>query len=182
MTGLSQRVVVLLRGINVGGRHSVPMAELRRLFAEELGCTRVETYIQSGNVVCTTGAAMSEGGIAEALEGRFGFAVPVVLRSAAEFAAVVAAKPLAAGVAEVDALHVVFLQEPLSGSVLQTLAAKCVGEERIIAWERALFVCLPHGVGRSKLALALTAPSMPGSTTMRNWKTVLQLERMLQGA
>jgi uncharacterized protein (DUF1697 family) len=182
MTGLSQRFVVLLRGINVGGRHCVSMAELRLLFAEELGCTRVETYIQSGNVVCATGSALSEGVIAEALGRRFGFAVPVVLRRAAAFVAAVAANPFAGGNAEVGALHVVFLQEPHAGAVLQTLAAKCVGDERMVTCGRELFVWLPHGVGRSKLALALTAPSMPGSSTMRNWKTVLQLEAMLLGA
>ena len=42
--------VVLLRGINVGGKNKLPMTELARLFAE-LGCGAVTTYIQSGNVL-----------------------------------------------------------------------------------------------------------------------------------
>ena len=42
--------VVLLRGINVGGKNKIPMTGLKS-FLEELGCTEVVTYIQSGNVI-----------------------------------------------------------------------------------------------------------------------------------
>ena len=55
------RIVALLRAVNVGGR-KLPMAELRALCGE-LGWTEVETYIQSGNLVCST-----RHGKAEALE------------------------------------------------------------------------------------------------------------------
>ena len=40
----------LLRGINVGGKHKVPMAALAEVFTAA-GCADVQTYIQSGNVV-----------------------------------------------------------------------------------------------------------------------------------
>ena len=42
--------VILLRGINVGGKNKVPMAQLRQCF-EELGFSGVTTYIASGNVI-----------------------------------------------------------------------------------------------------------------------------------
>ena len=42
--------LILLRGINVGGKNKIPMAEFK-LFLEEQGCTNVTTYIQSGNVI-----------------------------------------------------------------------------------------------------------------------------------
>ena len=44
------KFVALLRGINVGGKNKVPMAELKTCF-EELGCKNVQTYIASGNVI-----------------------------------------------------------------------------------------------------------------------------------
>src|SRR4051812_37218051 len=50
--------VALLRGINVGGKHSLPMVDLARMF-EDAGCTRVRTYIQSGNVVFAASAALA---------------------------------------------------------------------------------------------------------------------------
>ena len=46
--------VALLRGINVGGRNKLPMADLAAMFREE-GCDDVRTYIQSGNVVFRAG-------------------------------------------------------------------------------------------------------------------------------
>ena len=49
-TGKTARHIALLRGINVGGRNSLPMARLVSIF-ETIGCQGVRTYIQSGNVV-----------------------------------------------------------------------------------------------------------------------------------
>ena len=46
-------LVVLLRAINVGGRNKIPMADLRELLAE-LEFANIATYIQSGNVVCSS--------------------------------------------------------------------------------------------------------------------------------
>jgi uncharacterized protein (DUF1697 family) len=173
------RVAVLLRGINVGGRHPVPMAALRECFAG-LGCRDVATYIQSGNLVCTAPRALTEAAISIALAERLGFAIPVALRGQQEFIAAVSGNPFIQNAAnDAGNLHVVFLEQPLSAEVLAGLAAKCAGEERLVALGRELFLDLPHGVGRSKLALACTAAGMPGNPSMRNWKTVLQLAQML---
>ena len=80
--------VALLRGINVGGNKKVPMAELRAL-GEKLGWRQVATYIQSGNVVFAGGggAAAAERALEQAIEKRFGFPVPVVVRTAAQWRA-----------------------------------------------------------------------------------------------
>lgn len=79
MAGLS-RHVALLRAVNVGSARKVPMAELRATF-EGLGARDVRTYIQSGNVVYT--GALDADAVRAALSARFGFDIPVVLRSAA---------------------------------------------------------------------------------------------------
>jgi uncharacterized protein (DUF1697 family) len=82
--------VALLRGINVGGTNKVDMATLRSAF-EAAGFTDVVTYLNTGNVVFGGKASVQrlEAVIAEAV----GFAVPVLLRSGAEVAAVVEAIP-----------------------------------------------------------------------------------------
>ena len=80
------RHVALLRGINVGGKHKLPMKDLGTLFVEA-GCGGVRTYIQSGNVVFTAGAELARSipaSIAAAIARRFGFNVPVVTRTAEE--------------------------------------------------------------------------------------------------
>ena len=87
--------VALLRGINVGGKALVGMAELRRVF-EELGLSGVRTYINSGNVIFTGGdrdRARLRRRIERALADRVGLETTVVLRDTAELAAVVDALP-----------------------------------------------------------------------------------------
>ncbi len=184
MLDLGERVLVLLRGINVGGHRSVPMPKLRALFAE-FGCTEIATYIQSGNLVCTAPAASTfhPGAIAQSLAARFGFAVPVTLRTLTELDALIAANPFAA--APPETVHAVFFADPIAPSLLTALEAKRSGEEQLAPHRpgggeaRELFLSLPHGSGRSKLALAAVAPSVPGNPTARNWNTVLQLRTML---
>ena len=175
------RTLVLLRGLNVGGRHCVPMAELRALFERELACSDVATYIQSGNLVCCAPApGLNAASAAAAIAAHFGFAVPVVVRTCAELASAVAGNPFAVKGASMEHLHAVFLAAPLTADLLEKLEARCVGEEQLAARGRELFLLLPHGAGRSRLALAVAGPAMPAAATMRNWKTVLALDAMLR--
>lgn len=51
--------VILLRGINVGGKNRVPMGELRACL-EELGFAEVRTYIASGNVILRSSVGATE--------------------------------------------------------------------------------------------------------------------------
>lgn len=172
------RLLVLLRGINVGGRHPVPMLALKGLFAE-LGCDSVSTYLQSGNLACTAHPSLTPEAMSAAIEERFGFAVPVVTRTAEEFRSAVRANPFAQ--AGVDSLHTVFFAVAPSAAAVQSLAKLRLGKEDLRAEGREIYLYLPHGFGRSRLALACTAPGLAGTPTVRNWKTVLQLEAMLNG-
>ena len=85
--------VALLRGINVGGRNKVPMADLREVVTS-LGHTGVTTYIQSGNVLFST-ADTDTGKLAAAVESaiseRFGIWSSVVVLSRGELAEVLPA-------------------------------------------------------------------------------------------
>ena len=78
-------LVALLRGVNVGGKNILPMRELTRLF-EAAGCTRVKTYVQSGNVVFQPSPAGLK-------ESALGVTVPVLFRTAAELQTALAANP-----------------------------------------------------------------------------------------
>lgn len=107
------KYAALLRGINVGGKNKLPMKDLAELFAAA-GCRNVETYIQSGNVVFDAPASVARRvpqAISKAIEQQFGYRVPLVLRSGAELARVVAENPfLRQGAAEKE-LHVYFLAD-----------------------------------------------------------------------
>jgi uncharacterized protein (DUF1697 family) len=75
------KYVALLRGINVGGNKKVEMAQLKKVF-ESLGCTKVFTYINSGNVIFETNENIEVFALEEALYTTFGFKINLVLRDA----------------------------------------------------------------------------------------------------
>jgi uncharacterized protein (DUF1697 family) len=94
------------RGINVGGKHIVPMAELRALF-EGAGATEVRSYLQSGNVVFRTAASAARiaSAVEAALERRFGFSAPSAIRTRAELAEVLSNNPYLRPDSEPGLLH-----------------------------------------------------------------------------
>jgi hypothetical protein len=89
------RSVLLLRGINVGKAHRIAMADLRALLEAE-GHADVRTLLQSGNVVLGAQLPAEElaASVEQALERRFGFLVPTVVRTADQLLAAVARDPL----------------------------------------------------------------------------------------
>src|SRR4051812_34471352 len=90
------RYALLLRGVNVGTKNSLPMAELRGMLTT-LGCTDVQTYVQSGNAVFGTklGAAKVTKAIEDALERYMGRPIATTLRTLEQMRAIVDANPFA---------------------------------------------------------------------------------------
>lgn len=84
--------VALLRGINVGGNHQVPMPRLKALF-ESLGHAGVTTYINSGNVLFGAEGAVEAPAVEAAFEAEFGFPAPILLREKPALLAVADAIP-----------------------------------------------------------------------------------------
>ncbi len=159
----------LLRGINVGGVKLL-MTDLARLCEGE-GFACVKTYIASGNVVFTS--TMKEAVVRDALEGALarhtGRPVPVLVRSAAELEATVAANPFP-GIAG-NRLLVFFLPDSPPKNVLAGVVAPD-GEELAVRG-RELYVHYPNGMGRSKLKVPLWNVG-----TSRNLNTVVKLAAM----
>ncbi len=171
--------IALLRGINVGGHHIIRMADLRAMF-ERAGAADVATYIQSGNVVfghASRSAATLATDLARRIERAAGFPVPVALRSATELAAVIATNPFAKET--VDHLHVSFLATKPPATALATISPAAFAPERFALQGREVYLHLPDGMGKSKLAVALMKDkSIAAIATARNWRTVLELDRM----
>jgi uncharacterized protein (DUF1697 family) len=159
----------LLRGINVGGVKLL-MTDLARLCEGE-GFACVKTYIASGNVVFTS--TKKEAVVRDALEGALarhtGRPVPVLVRSAAELEATVAANPFP-GIAG-NRLLVFFLPDSPPKNVLAGVVAPD-GEELAVRG-RELYVHYPNGMGRSKLKVPLWNVG-----TSRNLNTVVKLAAM----
>jgi uncharacterized protein (DUF1697 family) len=180
----------LLRGINVGGRNKVPMADLRQVVSS-LGHTGVTTYIQSGNVLFTsagTGTGEMAGALESAITEAFGIWSSVVVLSRDELASVLGKNPYP-DEANPKLVHVVFLGTEPPADLLdrinaaQSAAAAKGSRDTVTAIGPTLFVHTPDGFGSSDLAQSLfriigtpskqKRPAMPA--TARNWATATKL-------
>jgi uncharacterized protein (DUF1697 family) len=179
--------VALLRGINVGGRNKVPMAELREVVAS-LGHTGVTTYIQSGNVLFST-AEDDTATLALALEAAiteaFGLRSSVVVLSRDELARILDTNPYPEA-SNPKLVHVVFLNAELPPGVLErvkaaeTASSAKGSRDTVTAIGPALFLHTPDGFGTSELAQVvlrvLGVPAKNGVVaTARNWATATKL-------
>ena len=170
------RFVVLLRGVNLAGRNRVSMPVLREAL-DGAGFTGVATYVQSGNVVLTSGKAAKRVGndVERLLAEHFDVDVRVVVRTRAELAAVVERDPLAKVATDPKRYQVTFLESPLDADVVRKLEVVATDEERVKQVGREVYAWHPDGVGRSKLAVLLSGKGLGVTATARNWKTVMQL-------
>ncbi|WP_119964029.1 DUF1697 domain-containing protein [Simplicispira lacusdiani] len=170
--------IALLRGINVGKAHRVPMAELRALLTG-LGYAGVATLLNSGNVVFQasggTPVAHAEA-IARALAGQMQVDVPVIVVTAQELAAIVAACPLEAA-ADPSRLLVAFAQNAQALSALEALRPLLAPPERFEIGPRAAYLHCAGGILESRAGKALLGRAGREVTT-RNWATVCKLQAL----
>ena len=170
------RQIVLLRGVNLGSRNRVSMPELRNVLAGA-GFRDVRTYLQSGNVVLTSGAKPEtvarecEREIARGL----GLELAVVVRTRDELAEVVRRNPLADVAVNPKRYQVSFLAAPLDEKTVAKLAAAAREPEQLVVIGREIYAWHPEGVGRSKLWAQLAGQALGVTATARNWTTVANL-------
>jgi uncharacterized protein (DUF1697 family) len=180
--------VALLRGINVGGRNKVAMADLREVVAE-LGHADVSTYIQSGNVLFSPGGADADpaalaAALAAAITAKLGVTAPVVVLSSDELAAVIAANPFP-DEADPKRVHAVLLSgapgADAAGKIDEALARSAGkgARDELATVGRTIYLHTPDGFGNSELAAAVlrivTSPRAGVTGTARNWATMLKL-------
>ncbi len=177
-----QTYLALLRGINVGPANRIKMDDLRRLF-EQVGCSRVETYIQSGNVLFDSPDSEAElvHKTEVALLEDAGIRTNVVIRSAEELRQTVANLPFSAE--EIDAavaqntegesLYVLFAATPPKPEALTKVERPGESDDQFRVVGREAYLLLAQSIRNSKLAVRLQNALSP--VTARNWNTTLQL-------
>ncbi|SHJ07084.1 Uncharacterized conserved protein, DUF1697 family [Tangfeifania diversioriginum] len=173
-----QTYVALLRGINVGGHHKVPMAELRTEM-EQMGFKKINTILNSGNIIFTgppKEESRLEADIALHLEKVFGFSIPVRVRNAGEILALTAANPFKDIEVTRDLrLYVSFLKEVPENK----LALPWVSEDKSfrIVNIRGKEVCsvLDVSVTKTPKGMELLEQFFGGDITTRNWNTLSRI-------
>ena len=175
------RYVALLRGVNVGGKNQIAMADLRSLLTR-LGFADPQSLLQSGNLVFR-GDGKTATQLERVLEAeaarRLGLDTQFFVRSAAEWKAIVGRNPFPDEARRDPArLVVVALKDAPDATRVKALQAAVVGREVVRARGREAYIVYPDGQGRSKLTNALIERVLGTRATARNWNTVLKLDAL----
>ncbi len=169
--------IALLRGINVGGKHKLPMSNLVSIF-QKAGARQVQTYIQSGNVIFAAEATeipRMRTDIMQFISRQFGWETPVITRTAQELSEIVRTNPFLRVGADDRNLHVAFLASPACSDRIAELDPRHSSPDEFVVQGREVYLNCPHGLARSKLTNDYFDSKLGTSSTFRNWKTTLRL-------
>lgn len=172
----STRYVALLRAINLGKTRQVDMPRLRDVLTAR-GHGQVRTHLRSGNVILDSSLPEPElaADLSGAIEQEFGFAVPVVVRTADEMAAVVAGDPFATEATDPSRYLVTFLPEPPLPARVDALPAADAADGAYLVRGRELYLWLPDGIQQTPVASWRWDQLLGVPGTARNWNTVRRL-------
>ena len=171
------RYVALLRAINVGGHAPLRMADLRSRL-ESLGLADVATYIQTGNVLFSSGEVDPEAlarKIEERLEASFGYRGKVFVLTPEQLKRAAANNPFTSQCAGGEQrCHLMFLDREPAEDRLPALLALQGEEYRIALRERVLYYKYPRAFdGRRRTIDFEKVLGVVG--TARNWGVVQRL-------
>ena len=166
------RLILLLRGVNVGGKNSLPMKELTRICVE-LGGQNVRTHLQSGNVALDLAPALAPN-LADAMQRQFaaqlGLDVPVVTQNRLELLKVLARNPWPDR--DPALLSVAFLAHPPTAAQIARLEPNRSPPDEFHVDGRVVYLHTPNGLGRTKLTNAWLDTRLATISTVRNWRTI----------
>lgn len=176
------RVLVMPRGINVGARNRVPMAELRAAL-EDVGFEDVVTILQSGNVIVThPGNADADAvgqEVAAVIAKRFGVDVPCLTRSADELKTIATLDPLRDTATDGSKYLVTFLSEEPAATAVEEFGTVDVAPEVVHVHGREVYVWTPEGVKAMKHSYSALEKRFGCHATARNWNTLEKIVEKL---
>jgi len=171
--------ISILRGINVGGKKKIIMAELAKLY-EELKFLNVTTYIQSGNVIFNSDSNISNKSISElivnAIVKKYAFDVPVLVRAIDEFENIIKLNPfISQKDIDLEKLHVTFLEDEPAKEKAEKIKSLDFSPDKFILSGKEIYLYCPVDYGSTKLSNNFFETKLKVKATTRNWKTVSKL-------
>ena len=174
-----QNFISILRGINVGGQKKILMSDLKVLY-QSLQFKDVETYIQSGNVVFKSDTKFSDTEMAKeiekAIEKKYGFQVPVIIRRKKELQNIISDNPfLKDKNIDTKKLHVTFLSNLPDKTNIESIGNIDFLPDQFIIKGKEIYLHIPESYGETKLSNNFFEKKLKVSATTRNWNTVNKL-------
>jgi uncharacterized protein (DUF1697 family) len=171
--------IALFRGINVGGKTTLPMKELSAIF-ERLGASHVRTYIRSGNVAFQSAlkdiSALTQK-VGVAIKEQYGFEPYILVMGLSDIEAAIKNNPFPEAESVPGSLHFGFLAFAPENPNLERLESLKKDSERFCLIGSVFYLHAPEGIGRSKLA-ASSEKLLGVPMSDRNWNTVCKLKEM----
>ena len=167
--------IALLRGINVGGHHKILMTDLRSLLTN-LGFKNVTTYIQSGNIIFTSdelSIPILEDQIKAAIADRFGFKIPVVIKTNATLQSIFNDCPFSQ-IKKENSYFFILNREPQILDIEEASRISYPNDEFVIT-KKCIYLYCEKGYGRSKFNSSSFEKKLNVIATARNYKTMLKL-------
>lgn len=176
------KFISMLRGINVSGQKKIKMNELKVLY-QDLGFENVISYIQSGNVIFETtmkDLVKLQALIEKAIEEKYGFSVPVIIRTHKEMDDIINNCPFVTVGLEEEGTRVLlgFLSSIPDKDKIQALLKHVLPPESLIVDGNNIYLYCPDGYGKSKLSNNFIERKLGLNATTRNWKTVCKLHEL----
>jgi uncharacterized protein (DUF1697 family) len=174
------RYVALFRGINVGKAKRIAMADLRSLLAK-LGCTEIQTLLNSGNAVFTAAKAAPDKmamRLRAAVAKELGVDALVIIKSAADVEGIMSGNALEKLATDHSKLLVAMTSNAKALDALKPLAKSEWGAESVHVGKHAGYVWCANGILESKAAVALLK-NLKETGTTRNWATLIKIHTLL---
>jgi uncharacterized protein (DUF1697 family) len=174
--------ISMLRGINVGGHKKILMADLRALY-KKLKFSNIESYIQSGNVVFDTESKTTPSELAQMIEQaitkKYGFDVPVIIRTPEEIEHVISSNPYRDELeTDIKRVYVSFLATNPAAANLEKLKAFDFAPDQYHVEGQDIFLCYGDRASNSKMTNNFFENKLKVAATSRNWRTVNKLYEM----
>lgn len=176
---MAERLVVMMRGINVGRAKRVPMADLRGALTES-GCGNVSTILATGNVILDGDDPSAAAELVERLvEERFGVTSRCLARTAAEVDDVIARDPFAGVATDGSKYLAIFVSGPVPDSLRESDSPVDLGIDGVEVGDRVIYQWCPDGMLAAEPVGDGVMKHSDLFVTARNWNTVLKIQARL---
>ncbi len=170
------KYISLLRGINIGGKRKILMADLKDLYST-IGFSNCISYIQSGNVIfeCEEKSTFELAHkIEDAVKSRYGFDVPVIVITTDELKDAVQANPYI-DKKPIESIFLTFLKQKPEIEFIDKISKLNFSPDKFQIINRNAFIYCPESYHKTKLSNKFFESKLKVSATTRNWKTIRRL-------
>ncbi|HFI0150833.1 TPA: DUF1697 domain-containing protein [Streptococcus suis] len=171
--------VALLRGVTPVGKNKIPKMSYLAEILTEVGLTSVQTYIQSGNVVCETDLSDKQlcQLIHQTIKENIGADLAVIIKNQSELTQAVAENPFGEGY-DPSRVHLVFTNDEIAGERLNKLLHQDFGDEELRLGSQCLYMYLPRDARKKKLNTNYLEKQLGITATMRKLSVISRLSEM----